>query len=90
MLGRGDHGPLAQPPAAEAPKKGQGATKLIRKLAKPKKKMFRGKIADAANNGTECASARIIPLTETNTCNDVACPSGENNCDSLNAITKEI
>ena len=39
--------------------------------------IFRGKVADATNNGTKCASARMIPITETNTCNDVSCPSGK-------------
>ena len=37
-------------------------------------RLFSEKNAGATNNGTECASARMIPLTETNTCNDVACP----------------
>ena len=37
--------------------------------------LFREKKAGATNNGTKCASARMIPLAETNTCNDVACPS---------------
>ena len=37
----------------------------------------RGKIADAANNGTECTSTRMIPLKETNTCNSETCPAGK-------------
>ena len=41
--------------------------------------VHRGKIADATNNGTNCASARMIPLTEEITCNDVSCPQGKNN-----------
>ena len=54
--------------------------------------LTRGKIADAINNGTNCASARTIPLTEENTCNDVSCPpdhiSGKNNWNSSNTISK--
>ena len=37
--------------------------------------LFREKKTSATNNGTKCASARMIPLAETNTCNDVACPT---------------
>ena len=36
--------------------------------------LIRGKIASASNNGTKCAAARTIPLSETNACNDVPCP----------------
>ena len=53
--------------------------------------LVRGKIADATNNGTKCASARMIPLTEENTCNDVSCPpfaGGKNNLKSSNAISQ--
>ena len=39
--------------------------------------IHRGKIADAANNGTECTSTRMIPLKETNTCNSETCPAGK-------------
>ena len=40
----------------------------------------RPKIADAVNDGAECASARsVIPLTEQTTCNDDVCPGGEKN-----------
>ena len=31
----------------------------------------------ASNNGTKCASARTIPLAETDNCNVVSCPPGE-------------
>ena len=34
------------------------------------------------NNGTKCASTRMILLTETNTCNEVDCPK-ENGKQSL-------
>ena len=53
--------------------------------------LVRGKLADATNNGTKCASARMIPLTEENTCNDVSCPpfaGGKNNLKSSNAISQ--
>ena len=51
--------------------------------------LVRGKLADATNNGTKCASARMIPLTEENTCNDVSCPlSGKNNLKTSNAISQ--
>ena len=53
--------------------------------------VHRGKIADATNNGTKCASARMVPLTEENTCNDVSCPpfaGGKNNLKSSNAISQ--
>ena len=51
--------------------------------------LVRGKIADATNNGTKCASARMIPLTEENTCNDVSCPlGGKNNLKTSNAISQ--
>ena len=43
--------------------------------------LFREKLADAANNGEKCESAiqsRIILLTDTNTCNDLTCPTGKN------------
>ena len=49
--------------------------------------VHRGKIADATNNGTKCASARMVPLTEENTCNDVSCPQSKNNLNSPNTIT---
>ena len=40
--------------------------------------LFRDKLADAANNGEKCVSTRIILLTDTNTCNDLNCPTGKN------------
>ena len=44
----------------------------IRSLQRPK-------IADAVNDGAECASARsFIPLKEQTTCNVDDCPDGEN------------
>jgi len=39
------------------------------------KERERLKIADAKANGTKCVSTRMIPLTETNSCNSVHCPS---------------
>ena len=47
---------------------------------------------DAKNKGEKCAvpAPRILELAETNTCNDVVCPLGENNYNLSNTKTKQI
>ena len=82
MSDHGDHGPLALPHAGKGPKKGQGISQLkIRNIHNDT--LLREKKAEASNNGTECASSiqsRMVPfpLAETNTCNDIVCPAGNN------------
>ena len=73
MLANGSHGHLAVSHAAEEAKTGKGANDKLPLLSIL---LLRGKIAGATNNGTRCASARTIPLTETDTCNVVECPPG--------------
>ena len=46
----------------------------------------RGKISDPLNGGAACSSTRMLPLKESNTCNNVACPTGEKNF--VNSQTK--
>lgn len=41
------------------------------------KERTRGKIAEAVNNGTKFVSSRMIPLSESNTCNEVDCPAAD-------------
>ena len=77
MSGRGDRGLLALPHVVEAPKLRQGAIIQIFGCFLLQIQLFREKIAEAANNGTQCVSSRTIPLTETTTCNDVPCPIGK-------------
>ena len=77
MSGRGDRGLLALPHVVEAPKLRQGAIIQIFGCFLLQIQLFREKIAEAANNGTQCVSSRTIPLTETSTCNDVPCPIGK-------------
>ena len=75
MLDLGDHGHLALSHVVEAPKIGQGATNSI-SFSKLSNSLIREEITDASNNDTKCASSRMVPLTDTDTCNVVDCPSG--------------
>ena len=82
MLDHGDRGPLALPHAGKGPKKGKG-TSLLNFHNIHDDTLLREKIADPSNNGIECASSvqsRTVPfpLAETNTCNDIVCPAGNN------------
>ena len=71
----GDHGHPALSHVVEAPKIGQGATNSI-SFSKLSNSLIREEITDASNNDTKCASSRMVPLTDTDTCNVVDCPSG--------------
>ena len=84
-LGRGALGAIARLLAEEATKRGRGAALQLSFFSITVFGFFfrRDKIADAENNGTQCVSSRnLIPLEETNTCNNEDCPAaeGENNC----------
>ena len=76
MLDLGDHGHLALSHVVEATRPGQGSNNFIQTSHIDIFLFIRDKIADASNNGTKCASSRMTPLTETDSCNVVDCPSG--------------
>ena len=90
----GGCGPRALPPAMAEQKKGQGMYsqyELEQKLWVYNFVLHREKIADAENNGANCVSARkTIPLTESNTCNNVGCATmnhGKNGANSFEMTT---
>ena len=81
MSDYGAHGPPVLLHVEVAAKLGQGIMNVISDRGKPILWLLitilpRGKIASAANNGEKCASARTIPLAETNTCNILPCDQG--------------